>query len=111
LCTGDAHIPSNTNAIYLRDSTLVLDEFCTAVQLFPPRLRATFGRKLNYGNVHTIESSQLAGRRRREQAEDTEKGECKIAQLEVAAARRFGTADSQDESPCGAIHKVNGYGN
>ena len=33
---------------------LVLDQFCPSAQLFPPRLRATFKRKLKYETAHTI---------------------------------------------------------
>ena len=33
---------------------LVLYQFCTNAQLFPPRLRATFEWKLNYETTHTI---------------------------------------------------------
>jgi hypothetical protein len=33
---------------------LVLDHFCPIAQLFPPRLRATFERKLKYETAHTI---------------------------------------------------------
>jgi len=43
---------------------LVLDQFCPVEQLFPPRLRATFERKLKYETVHTIvypESLPVAG--------------------------------------------------
>jgi len=37
------------------------------------------------------------------------KGNAKGAQLKLAATLRFGTAESQDESPCGAIHKVKSF--
>jgi hypothetical protein len=43
---------------------LVLDQFCPIAQLFPPRRRATFERKLKYETVHTIacpENPPVAG--------------------------------------------------
>jgi hypothetical protein len=36
-------------------------------------------------------------------------GQVKRAQLKLAATLRFGTAESQDESPTWAIHKVKTY--
>jgi hypothetical protein len=40
-----------------RPLEMLLDQFCTWVQLFSPRLRATVERKLKYENVHTIEQA------------------------------------------------------
>jgi hypothetical protein len=50
-------ICSSQSVQVLRDFVqlvLVLDQFCTVAQLFPPRVRATFKRKLKYENEHTI---------------------------------------------------------
>src|SRR5277367_5779309 len=38
-------------------SRIVLDQFCTWVQLLSPRLRATLERNPKYENVHTIEQA------------------------------------------------------
>jgi len=38
------------------------------------------------------------------------KSKVNCAHIKVAATLQFGTAESQDESPCGAIHKFKGRG-